>query len=91
MLVNGFLVFEQAYAAARSQRKTSVPRNDRTRKRIVIVSEWRSNGSCSRTAVIRTGIAEILNLQPRGSVAKAYQVKQVRAVIIPYRLAEEAK
>ena len=31
----------------------------------------------------------ILNLQPRGSLAKAYPVKQVRSVIVQYRLAEE--
>ena len=29
---------------------------------------------------------EILNLQPKGSMAKAYQVKQVRNVIIRYKL-----
>ncbi|AFY35080.1 type II toxin-antitoxin system HicA family toxin [Calothrix sp. PCC 7507] len=32
------------------------------------------------------GIEEILNLQPKGSQAKAYQVKQVRAVILKYQL-----
>lgn len=32
------------------------------------------------------GIEEILNLQPKGSQAKAYQVKQVRVVIIKYQL-----
>jgi hypothetical protein len=37
----------------------------------------------------RDGVAEILNLQPRGGKAKAYQVKQVRAVITSYRLAGE--
>jgi predicted RNA binding protein YcfA (HicA-like mRNA interferase family) len=37
----------------------------------------------------RSGIEEILNLQPRGSDAKPYQVKQVRNVILKYRLAEE--
>jgi predicted RNA binding protein YcfA (HicA-like mRNA interferase family) len=31
-------------------------------------------------------IEEILNLQPRGSLAKPYQVKQVRKVIIRYKL-----
>jgi hypothetical protein len=36
----------------------------------------------------KTGIAEILNLQPRGSLAKPYQVKQVRAVVVRYKLAE---
>jgi len=33
-------------------------------------------------------VVEILNLQPRGSLAKPYQVKQVRAVIVRYKLAE---
>lgn len=37
----------------------------------------------------RDGVEEILNLQPRGALAKAYQVKQVRNVIVQYRLAEE--
>ena len=35
----------------------------------------------------RPDVAEILNLQPLGSVAKAYQVKQVRKVIVQYKLA----
>lgn len=35
----------------------------------------------------RPGIEEILNLQPKGSAAKPYQVKQVRAVILKYKLA----
>ena len=34
------------------------------------------------------GIDEILNLQPKGSQAKAYQVKQVRNLIIKYKLEE---
>lgn len=38
----------------------------------------------------RPGVAEILNLQPRGALAKPYQVKQVRAVIVRYKLAGEA-
>ena len=36
----------------------------------------------------RTGVDEILNLQPRGSLAKPYQVKQVRSVILRYKLEE---
>jgi hypothetical protein len=37
----------------------------------------------------RDGVVEILNLQPRSSgVAKAYQVKQVRDLILRYQLAE---
>jgi hypothetical protein len=37
----------------------------------------------------RDGVAEILNLQPKGGKAKAYQVRQVRAVIVSSRLAGE--
>ena len=39
----------------------------------------------------RDGVAEILNLQPRNSLAKPYQVKQVRRVLVQYKLAEEAE
>jgi len=34
----------------------------------------------------RAGVEEILNLQPKGSQAKAYQVRQVRNIILTYRL-----
>ena len=39
----------------------------------------------------KMGVAEILNLQPRGSLAKPYQVKQVRTVIVRYKRAEGAE
>ena len=35
----------------------------------------------------RTDVDEILNLQPKGRTAKPYQIKQVRGVIVKYRLA----
>ncbi|MBY0514348.1 MAG: type II toxin-antitoxin system HicA family toxin [Gemmataceae bacterium] len=37
----------------------------------------------------RDDVAEILNLQPSGGKAKAYQVRQVRDVIVGYGLAGE--
>ena len=37
----------------------------------------------------RDGVEEILNLQPRGANAKSYQAKQVRDVILKYKLAED--
>lgn len=37
----------------------------------------------------REGIDEIVNLQPIGSKAKPYQVKQVRNIILKYRLGGE--
>jgi len=37
----------------------------------------------------QTGIEEILNLQPKGSQAKPYQVRQVRDVVLKYKLSLE--
>ena len=37
----------------------------------------------------KLGVDEILNLQPLGSKAKSYQVKQVRNVIVKYKLGDE--
>ena len=34
----------------------------------------------------KEGVEEIVNLQPKGRQAKPYQVKQVRAVLLRYRL-----
>lgn len=34
----------------------------------------------------RDGIDEIINIQPNGNKAKPYQVKQVRNIILKYRL-----
>ena len=39
----------------------------------------------------RDGVPEILNLQPKGNKAKAYQVKQVRAAIVSHSLIAERK
>jgi len=36
----------------------------------------------------RSGIREIINLQPQGNKAKPYQVKQVRNILIAYKLGE---
>jgi hypothetical protein len=38
----------------------------------------------------KQGVEEKLNLQRDGSKAKPYQVRQVRAILIKYRLAGEA-
>jgi hypothetical protein len=39
----------------------------------------------------REDVDEILNLQPLNSLAKPYQVKQVRRVLVRYKLAEGAE
>ncbi|MGH8653959.1 MAG: type II toxin-antitoxin system HicA family toxin [Gammaproteobacteria bacterium] len=38
----------------------------------------------------KSGVEEILNLQPQGSRAKLYQVKQVRNVIVRDKLGPDA-
>ncbi|MEI9963233.1 MAG: type II toxin-antitoxin system HicA family toxin [Limisphaerales bacterium] len=38
----------------------------------------------------RSGIEEIINLQPKGRMAKTYQVAQVRGMILKYRLGDES-
>lgn len=36
----------------------------------------------------RDNVEEIVNLQPRGDMAKPYQVRQVRGLIVRYKLGE---
>jgi len=37
----------------------------------------------------KDGVEEIINLQPKGTKAKPYQVKQVRSIILRYKLTLE--
>ena len=55
------------------------------------VDFWKDSASPGASAenhhiFTRAGVDEIPNLQPRSGKAKVYQVKQVRAVILKYRL-----
>jgi hypothetical protein len=36
----------------------------------------------------RADVAEIINLQPSGNLAKPYQVKQIRQLLLRYRLGD---
>jgi hypothetical protein len=38
------------------------------------------------TIFTKDGVVEILNLQPKAGKAKAYQVKQVRDLLVNYKL-----
>ncbi len=40
---------------------------------------------------IKKGIVEIINIQPKGNKAKPYQVKQVRELIMKYKLWQNGK
>jgi hypothetical protein len=37
----------------------------------------------------KQGVEEILNLQPNGANAKSYQIKQVRSLILKYKLGHD--
>jgi predicted RNA binding protein YcfA (HicA-like mRNA interferase family) len=39
----------------------------------------------------KDGIEEIINIQPKNSEAKPYQVKQVRTLILKYKLMNDGK
>jgi predicted RNA binding protein YcfA (HicA-like mRNA interferase family) len=43
----------------------------------------------SHHILFRDGIAEIINIQPDGSKAKPYQIRQIRELIVKYKLEEE--
>jgi len=51
--------------------------------------EFRERVRGSHHIFTRNGVSEIINLQPRGSKAKPYQVRQVRQLIIKYNLGED--
>jgi predicted RNA binding protein YcfA (HicA-like mRNA interferase family) len=40
----------------------------------------------SHHVFVRDGVDEIINIQPKGAKAKNYQVKQIRRIIVHYRL-----
>jgi hypothetical protein len=49
---------------------------------------FREHARGSHHIFTRSGVIEIINLQPMGSKAKAYQVRQVRQLILKYNLGE---
>jgi hypothetical protein len=49
--------------------------------------EERARGS--HHIFVRAGVEELVNLQRDGAKAKAYQVRQVRTIILKYNLASE--
>jgi predicted RNA binding protein YcfA (HicA-like mRNA interferase family) len=46
-------------------------------------------GRGSHTIFYREGVEEIVNLQPRGAQGKPYQMRQIREILLKYRLTEE--
>ena len=57
-------------------------------RRLLASLGFQSRTKGSRHIFWREGVTEILNVQGKQGKAKAYQVKQVRDIIVKYRLAE---
>jgi hypothetical protein len=49
------------------------------------------NTGGSHRIFYKEGIEEIINIQPKGNKAKPYQVKQVRLIILKYKLITDEK
>jgi hypothetical protein len=49
------------------------------------------NTGGSHRIFYKVGIEEIINIQPTGGKAKPYQVKQVRSIILKYKLINDGK
>lgn len=49
----------------------------------------RARSGGSHHIFTRRGVEEIINIQPKGSKSKPYQVKQVRNIILKYQLGVE--
>jgi predicted RNA binding protein YcfA (HicA-like mRNA interferase family) len=47
------------------------------------------SGKGSHQIYYKNGVVEIINIQPRNGKAKPYQVKQVRELLLKYRIALE--
>ena len=77
--------YEKLFASILSGRNDqSIKFNELTHLLLAIGFNERIKGS--HHIYYRQDIEEILNLQPIGSLAKAYQVKQVRNIILKYYL-----
>lgn len=55
-------------------------------RRLLSSLEFEERVRGSHHIFTKEGVEEILNLQPLGSSSKAYQVKQIRNVILKYQL-----
>ncbi len=46
-------------------------------------------GHGSHRIFYKEGVAEIINLQPRGDKGKPYQMKQIRQILLRYHMTED--
>ena len=57
-------------------------------RRLLLALNFQERTRGSHHIYTREGVEEILNLQPTGHFAKPYQVRQVRSVIVKYKLGD---
>ncbi len=55
-------------------------------KRFILFFDFKERIKGSHHIYTKPGIKDIINIQPLGNLSKAYQVKQVRNLIIKYNL-----
>jgi len=55
-------------------------------RRLLVALGFTERTKGSHHIFAKIGVDEIVNIQPKGSKAKPYQVKQVRNIILKYRL-----
>jgi predicted RNA binding protein YcfA (HicA-like mRNA interferase family) len=55
-------------------------------RKLLIDLGFRERQKGSHHIFTKTSVEEIINIQPKGGKAKPYQVKQVRNIILRYRL-----
>ncbi len=57
-------------------------------RKFILYFEFKERIKGSHHVYTKPGIREVINIQPLGNLSKAYQVKQVRNLIIKYNLIE---
>lgn len=58
-------------------------------RKLLNVLEFNERIKGSHHIFYKDGVDEIINIQPLGSKAKAYQVKQIRNLILKYKLGDK--
>jgi len=58
--------------------------------RLLLDLGFRDRVKGSHHIFVKDGVEEIINLQPLGAKAKPYQIKQVRNLVLKYRLGDKA-
>lgn len=58
-------------------------------RKLLNVLEFNERIKGSHHIFYKDGVDEIINIQPLGSKAKAYQIKQIRNLILKYKLGDK--